>query len=1615
MTNQMLMQQYYIAYYGRPADPEGLDFWVQAIELGALSFEDAIAAFGASAEFALIYGDDPTPEEFFTAAYQNILNRAPDAGGLAFWLGVYDDYIAAGMTADEARAKLVIDMVEGISGGSAVDQVLWDNKLKLAEQTTELARDLSDESASALINFVRDEVLQNPELYKPSVFAEESSAITSQFLILKGIDDGGQVLTLTVDADTLVGWDGVDTTFSAPLESNILGLSSNTFQPTDSLDGGLDSTNILVATVISQGTNIFGTVAIDANTTNVQNMFFTATGGDEVLIDAYRNASWNMDDVEQWWSVQSDTDLIVTDATLNTFVGMDGTGAGVNYTVNFRPQSLDGDDVVNIVLNDVGNGEQGGTLSIGSTTPSNADVGKTGIENFNVFMGASSSFLTALETTNDRLTNVTVAESPDGDLGAPGAPIGVATADTLLEIDEHFRNLTSFDASGFVGQIGSDANRMGFDYTDSLPAGSTFGDGGNTTATILGGDGGNVMGVFIGTNQTLGAGNNEAMNLNLTGGESSDDLFVGRLGDSGSGRFNNISIDAGPDGDNLVVVEKLIGTGDLDVLAAGGDDTISAYRVSVDGSATIAAGDGDNSILFEGKSDGTRATVGERLTITAGDGFDDVTVRFVNLTNPGFLESALAIDVGDGGTDITVENVAVNPSAQYGLSILAGDDGDLGNTVFVNNVTTTSSGASIVLGNGLSDVTVQSSVLAGDLNIAIGDGNAAGNRNSIDVIETSVGNNAMINSAEGHDDIRFIEAAIGRAVQIDAGNGDNTVTLISTTLNNAGELGVNTIDTGTGNDQVIMANVTSQHDDVEVSTGGGTDLVFFVGGDYTSLSIVPNTVSVNTGAGVASVYFLGDFLGGFYNNIDVQTFEDPNPEEDDDTVVFSGVTYDGTVTIATGGGDDFIGFFDTLTFGLDVDGGSGYDTFIINQSFADGVDDPLRFTDIERLVLAGQGGTQTVDMEILNSKADSDDEVVETVVVQPTATGGLTEILNLDPGLGQDVVITNLGLPAGVSNVGDVYLSTKIDDEADIRTVDVTIDASQFWGVGVTSVTRVDTLTHEDLSIGAASIEVFRLTSTGDQPLARNAISNLVIADVELLRIQGDRDLGVHIGDSDSNGVIDLFSNEDIVDIRADTLDANLTLALFADNLSTSLTSTDQIIANGAYDNLLALYGDMEITVGDGVGETLIQGFDTIQFGFNQSGNLASNLLGGVGSTPALGSFDASNLDGVDYVIGNTFVIGGLLELTGLEDGVNVTVGEAGVANPWFHDANLTLGGRGAGTTLNLDVLPEVIFDSWLFYAPGVVRELTINEFETINLDLARAQNIGDGVNDPKAIYLVLDDVARELIITGADPEEPDSLDLLVALPATLTVIDVTGYAGTFTAFMTDLDGTDVDVFLGAEDVNFSLAEFQVASETTFTVNAEGSAATSQFNLVTNFGTFSLEFGILTTGLTKANAIKAYLEGQDLPQGTFAVDVTNLGGGAADADVTFTPSGLTPLVVDLAATNAGSSASLQTSDLVNGDLGEASDYNTIFHFTDSADDSVWTIDNFVAVGAEGSSGNNYTVLKVGELADDFTQLALDFDGTNTTITLESDPGWQIVLTGVQLDPSDLASANFDYA
>ncbi|MCJ7602527.1 MAG: DUF4214 domain-containing protein [Desulfobulbaceae bacterium] len=79
----------YIAYYGRPADPEGLAYWSQIIENeggSANRMADIRYAFVYSREYFDRYGGLITSSAMIENIYRQLFNRLPDPEGLAYWL-----------------------------------------------------------------------------------------------------------------------------------------------------------------------------------------------------------------------------------------------------------------------------------------------------------------------------------------------------------------------------------------------------------------------------------------------------------------------------------------------------------------------------------------------------------------------------------------------------------------------------------------------------------------------------------------------------------------------------------------------------------------------------------------------------------------------------------------------------------------------------------------------------------------------------------------------------------------------------------------------------------------------------------------------------------------------------------------------------------------------------------------------------------------------------------------------------------------------------------------------------------------------------------------------------------------------------------------------------------------------------------------------------------------------------------------------------------------------------------------------------------------------------------------------------------------------------------------
>lgn len=103
----------YQAAFNRAPDAGGLGFWISVLDKGG-SLSDIAAGFVGSAEFRTAYGVTPSNHDLVTQFYQNILHRAPEAAGLAFWTGLLDsnaagtsDVLAAISESSENQAGLI--------------------------------------------------------------------------------------------------------------------------------------------------------------------------------------------------------------------------------------------------------------------------------------------------------------------------------------------------------------------------------------------------------------------------------------------------------------------------------------------------------------------------------------------------------------------------------------------------------------------------------------------------------------------------------------------------------------------------------------------------------------------------------------------------------------------------------------------------------------------------------------------------------------------------------------------------------------------------------------------------------------------------------------------------------------------------------------------------------------------------------------------------------------------------------------------------------------------------------------------------------------------------------------------------------------------------------------------------------------------------------------------------------------------------------------------------------------------------------------------------------------------------------------------------------------------
>ncbi len=208
---QNIVQDLYVAYFGRPADPAGLANFEAALQaadaptdLGDLAeaynsngtIKSLIDGFGTSRESQTLYGNGST-EDFVTAVFQNVLGRAPAASGLSYWSGA----ISSGqLSVGDAALSIMAGGQTNPTAQGVQDAQLIANRISVASM---FSADVASQNATGAYSG------QLPAATARAMLAEvDATTDTTGFA-------GTVSATVTALADTTAGYAGLPTPMSA--------------------------------------------------------------------------------------------------------------------------------------------------------------------------------------------------------------------------------------------------------------------------------------------------------------------------------------------------------------------------------------------------------------------------------------------------------------------------------------------------------------------------------------------------------------------------------------------------------------------------------------------------------------------------------------------------------------------------------------------------------------------------------------------------------------------------------------------------------------------------------------------------------------------------------------------------------------------------------------------------------------------------------------------------------------------------------------------------------------------------------------------------------------------------------------------------------------------------------------------------------------------------------------------------------------------------------------------------------------------------------------------------------------------------------------------------------
>jgi len=809
------VQQIYVAYYGRPADPAGQASWAAILAANNGDLKAIINAFGTSAESTALYAGTTSAAKI-TAIYNQLFNRAPDSAGLAFYTAELD---AKRMTA----SSIALNIADGAKG---VDATYLSNKLTVADAFT--AALTADSSAAAAYT------LSTAGTARSLLSGVTTSAATTNVnAAVAAIKAGGgassvtgTIYTLTTDSDMVQGGANADW-IRAVVAADANGDKVSTLGDDDYLDGGAGHDKLTISFTESADTNL---ASFAGTATDIEEIEVVTSGSTTVALDLTGASLDGLETITISKNKANDVAVSVADLT-DIGVRLNGAGTGA------------------IALS--ATSSNSATLSVEVL---NSSAGTTGIDF--TFTGADDVTALELAVVGDAtfavldagtlIETITVTGCGDLDLTA-------ATALTALSA------LTSVDASGLAG---------------GLAAEFTSGD----LVEVLGGAGDDDITLDVGTAALvadLGEGDDaldisaaadtEVAGYELDGGAGLDTVTVAGTTDVVTELLDVVT---GFERVALTAASLTLSWADLDdagITAVGlADDgaltldDVNGANVFVDPSAstltlngvTGSKGKNDSVVIDVSSASTTAATVvittdaieDITLNITAGGTSADVQVTDVDITGAKALTVNIAATADVDGSAASLDFAAASAIDEVTFNVSADDvtitDAALtGTTTLVIDVT----------GDNFSMTGLTSE--AEDVTISLG-----GDTNVITSASLSVVEQLTIDTAGADNAISALTAAALVDLTINITDGDFTMSadsldlLETLTITGSGDLTALTLATS-GTESVLtevdLSDFTGELVSLDLSGMANTDgmTITFgdIGGDTAALTVDANS------------------------------------------------------------------------------------------------------------------------------------------------------------------------------------------------------------------------------------------------------------------------------------------------------------------------------------------------------------------------------------------------------------------------------------------------------------------------------------------------------------------------------------------------------------------------------------------------------------------------------------------------------------------------------------------------------------------------------------------------------------------------------------------------------